>query len=112
MPFKAPESYELDRSDSPSREPFDAPYRYSTDSEISVIDHFDPLKSSDRPYRDDASQPLRSVFDSDKDKSSRPLAWLDSQRQRGGWQSWLIPSRFLCMLVLLFVATFVLLGVP
>lgn len=109
MPFKAPESYELDRPVSPSREPFDAPYRYSSDSEISVIDHFDPLKSSDRPYRDDASQPLRSVFDSDKSTSTRPLAWLDSQRKRGGWQSWLIPSRFLCILVLLFVATFVLL---
>lgn len=108
MPFKAPESYELDRPVSPSREPFDGPYRYSSDSEVSVIDEFDPLKSADRPYKDDASQPLRSVFDSDK-SARQPLAWLDSQRRRGGWQRWLIPSRFLCVLVLLFVATLVLL---
>lgn len=83
MPFKAPESYELDRPVSPSREPFDGPYRYSSDSEVSVIDEFDPLKSADRPYKDDASQPLRSVFDSDK-SARQPLAWLDSQRRRGG----------------------------
>lgn len=111
MPFKAPESYELDRPVSPSREPFNAEYRASTDSELSVIDEFDPLKSSDRPYKDDASQPLRSVFDSSEKKggAAQPLAWLDSQRKRGGWQRWLIPSRFACVLVLLFVATVVLL---
>ena len=108
MPFKAPESYELDRSVSPSREPFDGSYRYSSDSEYSVVDHFDPLKTSDRPYKDDASQPLRSVFDTDKN-ATRPLAWLDSQRKRGNWQRWLIPSRFMCVLLLVVVAVFVLL---
>jgi beta-glucosidase len=108
MPFKAPESYELDRSVSPSREPFDGSYRYSSDSEFSVVDQFDPLKTSDRPYKDDASQPLRSVFDTDK-SATRPLAWLDSQRKRGNWQRWLIPSRFLCVLILVVVALFALL---
>jgi hypothetical protein len=108
MPFKAPESYELDRSVSPSREPFDGTYRYSSDSEFSVVDEFDPLKTSDRPYKDDASQPLRSVFDTDK-SATRPLAWLDTQRKRGNLQRWLIPSRFMCVLVLVVVATFVLL---
>jgi beta-glucosidase len=108
MPFKAPESYELDRSVSPSREPFDGTYRYSSDSEFSVVDHFDPLKTTDRPYQDDASQPLRSVFDTDK-SATRPLAWLETQRKRGNWPRWLIPSRFMCVLVLVVVATFVLL---
>ncbi|KAM0724225.1 hypothetical protein Q7P37_000107 [Cladosporium fusiforme] len=110
MPFKSPESYELDRPVSPSREPFDGTYRYSSDSETSVIDEFDPLKSSDRPYRDDASQPLRSVFDSDRSSARQPLAWLETQRERGGrWKRWLLPSRFLCVLVLAFVATLALL---
>lgn len=107
MPFKAPESYELDRSVSPSREPFDGTYRYSSDSEFSVVDEFDPLKTSDRPYKDDASQPLRSVFDTDK-SATRPLAWLETQRKRGNWR-WMIPSRFMCVLALVIVATFVLL---
>jgi beta-glucosidase len=107
MPFKAPESYELDRSVSPSREPFDGTYRYSSDSEFSVVDHFDPLKTTDRPYQDDASQPLRSVFDTDK-SATRPLAWLETQRKRGNWR-WMIPSRFMCVLALVIVATFVLL---
>jgi beta-glucosidase len=108
MPFKAPESYELDRSVSPSREPFDGTYRYSSDSEFSVVNDFDPLKNTDRPYQDDASQPLRSVFDTDK-SATRPLAWLETQRKRGNWPRWLIPSRFMCVLVLVVVATFVLL---
>lgn len=113
MPFKSPESYELDRPVSPSREPFDGTHRYSSsDSEVSVIDEFDPLKSSDRPYRDDASQPLRSVFDTDRSSSARqPLAWLETQRARGGawWKRWLLPSRFVCVLVLAFAATLALL---
>lgn len=114
MPFKAPESYELDRPDSPApRDLYDAPYRASTDSdEASDIVAFDPLKGSNGAYTDDASQPLRSVFDSDRKDarfSKRPLAWLDTQRRRGWWQRWLIPSRFCCILILLFVATLVLL---
>ena len=113
MPFKAPESYELDRPDSPPpRDLYDAPYRHSTDSEASDIVAFDPLKGSGGAYTDDASQPLRSVFDSDRKearRSKRPFAWLDTQRRQGCVRRWFIPSRFCCILILLFVATLVLL---
>ena len=107
MPLKAPESYELDRSESPLMDR----RSYDNESDISEVDEFDPLKSSERPYTDDASQPIRSVFDSEKNASfsKKPLAWLDTQRRRGGIQRWLVPSRFCCVLVLLFVATLVLL---
>ena len=107
MPLKAPESYELDRSDSP----FMNKHSLDEESDFSEVDEFDPLRSSERPYTDDASQRIRSVFDSEKRDgvSKRPLAWLDGQRRRGGLQRWLIPSRFCCILILLFVATFVLL---
>ena len=107
MPLKAPESYELDRSESPLMNR----RSYDDESDISEVDEFDPLKSSERPYTDDASQPIRSVFDSEKNASfsKKPLAWLDTQRRRGGIQRWLVPSRFCCVLVLLFVATLVLL---
>lgn len=109
MPLKAPESYELDRGDAGpflERRSFD-----DNASDLSEIDEFDPLKSSQRPYTDDASQPLRSVFDTSKNLSftEKPLAWLDSQRKRRGWQRWLVPSRFCCCLIGLFVATLILL---
>lgn len=108
MPLKPPESYELDRSDSPflDRKSFS-----DDDDNFSEIDEFDPLKSSGRRrYTDDASQPLRSVFDSDKEVSfaDRPLAWIGEKR-RGGLLNWLVPSKFCCGLALLFVATLVLL---
>lgn len=108
MPLKAPEAYELDRPDTPPNM-----HRRSVDedSEISDIDEFDPLKTSSRRYTDDAAQPLRSVFASEKNRSlsKRPLAWLDQQRRTGGLRRWLVPSRFCCLLVLIFVATLVLL---
>ena len=107
MPFKAPESYELDRPESPliNRRSQD------DDSDLSEVDEFDPLKRSQRPYTDDASQPIRSVFDSEKNASftRTPLVWLDGQRKKGTWRKWLIPTRFCCLLILLFVATLVLL---
>ena len=103
MPFKPLESYELDRSDSP------ALLRKSIDeaSDYSDVDELDPLKHSSQQYTDDATQPLRNVFDADGDRSfaGKPLAWLDRQRQRGGLRRWLIPSRFCCMLMLLFSTT-------
>ena len=107
MPLKAPESYELDRSGSPLIHR----RSYDDESDLSDVDEFDPLKDSERPYTDDASQPLRSVFDSEKNASfsKQPLAWLATQRRRGGIPRWLIPSRFGCILILLFVATLVLL---
>lgn len=108
MPLKPPEAYELDRSDN---SPF-LDHDDDSASDVSDIDRFDPLKnSSSRRYTDDASQPLRSIFDSEKNVSfvQQPLAWLDDQRRRGSWQRWLIPSRFCCMLGILFVATLVLL---
>ncbi|KAK3721924.1 hypothetical protein LTR37_002740 [Vermiconidia calcicola] len=106
MPLKAPEAYELDRSESPAMD-----HSHDEDSDVSDVDEFDPLRSSGRPYTDDASQPIRSVFDSEKNGSfsKQPLAWLDTQRKRGWLQRWLIPSRFCCVLILLFVATLVLL---
>ncbi|WPG97361.1 putative beta-glucosidase e [Acrodontium crateriforme] len=105
MPFrKSPEFIELDRADSPP----DLGHSFDDDeSEVSEIDELDPLKSSRKKYTDDASQPLRSVFDTEKNRQSLP--WLDSQRRKGGWQRLFIPSRFCCMLVLLFFATIILL---
>jgi beta-glucosidase-like glycosyl hydrolase len=107
MPLKAPESYELDHPD----EPLMHKDSYEDESDLSDIDEFDPLKSGRRRYTDDASQPIRSVFDSEKNASftRQPLAWLDGQRKRGGLSRWLIPSRFCCVLIVLFVATLVLL---
>lgn len=104
MPFKASKSYELDRPDS------DPTTRHSSDdiSDASDVEELDPLNDSHRRYTDDASQPLRSVFDSDKD-GLRRLGWLDRQRRKGGWQRWCIPSRFCCILVLVFIATLTLL---
>lgn len=108
MPLKAPEAYELDRSDnSPSLDDD----QEDSASDLSEIDEFDPLKNSHRRYTDDASQPLRSIFDNEKNVSfvHQPLLWLDDQRRRYRWQRWLIPTRFCCMLGVLFVATLVLL---
>lgn len=110
MPFKAPESYALDRPESPlmNRRSVDD---NDNESDLSDVEEFDPLRKSQRPYTDDASQPIRSVFDSEKNASfsKTPLAWLDGQRKRGSWRRCLIPTRFCCMLILLFVATLVLL---
>ena len=108
MPFKAPESYELDRPSEENQRLVDG---NDSDLSDSDVDEFDPLKRSQRPYTDDASQPIRSVFDSEKNASfsKTPLVWLDGQRQRGSWRRWCIPTRFCCMLILLFVATLVLL---
>lgn len=106
MPLRAPESYELD-------ETTDSPYlsRSGSFSDISEIDDFDPLRDSQRRYTDDASQPLRSIFDTEKNVSfaQQPLAWLENKRRRTGWQQWLVPSRFCCILVALFFATLILL---
>lgn len=109
MPFKAPESYELDRSDDPliDRRSLDD----DDNSELSYVDELDPLATTERPYADDASQPIRSVFDSEKDASfsRQPLAWLDQERKRGGLYRWLIPTRFCCILMLIFVSSLILL---
>ena len=107
MPFKAPESYELDRPD----DPLINKHSFDDDSDLSDIEEFDPLKKGQKPYTDDASQPIKSVFDSEKNASfsKTPLVWLDGQRKRGTWRRWLIPTRFCCVLILLFVATLVLL---
>ncbi|KAF2160095.1 glycoside hydrolase family 3 protein [Zasmidium cellare ATCC 36951] len=102
MPLKPPESYELDQPFL-ERKSLDE----DDDGDLSDVDEFDPLKNSKRPYTDDAEQPLKSVFDSDKSEGG--LAWSDSRRRRGGWQQWLVPSKFCCALMLLFVATLVLL---
>jgi beta-glucosidase-like glycosyl hydrolase len=98
MPFKSPESYELDR---PSADDHDN-MSWRNDSDESDVDDFDPLKSTRRPYKDDASQPLRSVFDSEKDGlvSSAPTRW-----QRRGWSRGCAPTKFCCMLAILFVTT-------
>ncbi|KAF2719439.1 glycoside hydrolase family 3 protein [Polychaeton citri CBS 116435] len=111
MPFKSPESYELDAPEMSPSQPLNTEHRYSDeDSEVSDIEDFDPLKGGKQIYNDDASRPLRSVFDRDSGASfaRRPLAWLDGQRTKGRWRRWCIPSRFCCILVLIFVATLVL----
>ncbi|GAB7352576.1 hypothetical protein MBLNU459_g2960t1 [Dothideomycetes sp. NU459] len=101
-----PESYELtpQASPSPSRKhSLDSPAGYrlsssSRSSSFSDIDELDPLKSARRPYRDDASQPLKSVFDANK-----------PTHRRSAWWTWLMPSRMCCFMVLLFTAALVLL---
>ncbi|KAK5687657.1 hypothetical protein LTS10_001797 [Elasticomyces elasticus] len=90
MPLKPREAYELDR---PS---FDR-HSHSSDSDV---DEFDPLRDTKRPYRDDASQPLRSVFDSEKS-----FAAIGAPRSIRAWTR----LRFFGFLVLMFVATIVLL---
>nr|POE59322.1 putative beta-glucosidase e [Quercus suber] len=108
MPLPAPEAFELS-TPAPTRHSNDEAY----DSADSELDELDPLHASDRPYTDDASRPLRGLLDPEKSGSrsseKKPLAWLDAQRKRGGWQRWLIPSRFCCYLIGLFFATQVLL---
>ncbi|KAK5175165.1 uncharacterized protein LTR77_000302 [Saxophila tyrrhenica] len=107
MPLAAPDSYELDHSDDHlmHRNSFD-----DNESNASGIDELDPLRN-DRPYTDDTSQPLRSVYDSEKNGSftKQPLRWLEEQRQQSRLRRWLIPSRFCCCLLLLFVVTLILL---
>lgn len=107
MPLQAPETYELDHSDKPLMN------RHSVDddSDFSDVDEFDPLKGDEQAYTDGVQQTKRSLFDSEKNGSfsKQPLAWLDTQSKRGGFQRWLIPSRFCCILILLFVTTLVLL---
>ena len=107
MPLQAPESYELDPPDSPTM----SKRSLDDESDVSDLEEFYPLRGGEQPYTDDASQPKRSVFDSEKNASfsRQPLAWLDGQRKKGWWQRWLIPSRFCCGLIVLFVATLVLL---
>ncbi|OQO02251.1 hypothetical protein B0A48_11805 [Cryoendolithus antarcticus] len=108
MSLKNPQVYELDRSDSPSRGPYDQPYRYSSDSD----DGQDTPLSSQRAYQDDASQPLQPGSFSKETAGKQPLAWLDAKRTRTGWTRYLVPSRFLCSLIVLFiVALSLLLGV-
>jgi len=97
MPLKAPEWYELDRSDSP-RPSLDE----GSHSDFSEVNEFDPLKN-DKPYTDDASQPLRSIFDSEKSTSG---AWRGA---RGRRPRLCMPSRFCCILVATFLATLLLL---
>lgn len=107
MPLRGPQSYDLDHTGPRQRERHSA----DDDSDSSDIDELDPLQTDGKRYTDDASQPLQKVFDSGKSsaQSRTPLAWLDTQRRKGRWQRWVIPSRFCCMLVLLFVVTVVLL---
>lgn len=102
MPLKAPESYELDEPDdlSSSRSSFD-----DDRSDASDVDEFDPLRDSKRPYSDDASQPLRRVLKSE----NKPLGRLDPRIRTSGWRRWCIPSRFCCILVLVFIGTLILL---
>ncbi|KAH0269703.1 hypothetical protein KCU71_g19110, partial [Aureobasidium melanogenum] len=93
------QGYELTHRASP-RQSLDHPedYRLSTtssrDSISSSINELDPLKASNRPYKDDTSQAPDSVF---------------VTRRRSTWRRYLIPSRMCCMMVLLFTAALVLL---
>ncbi|KAK5128716.1 hypothetical protein LTR85_000049 [Meristemomyces frigidus] len=107
MPSKGSESYESDRSDA---KPMN---RRSIDdeSDSSDIDELDPLNDPKRGYTDDASQTLRSGLDTSKKDAShtrQPQHWLDAQRRKGRWQRWCIPSRFCCILVLIFTTTLLL----
>ncbi|TKA27515.1 hypothetical protein B0A50_04345 [Salinomyces thailandicus] len=98
MPFKAPESYALDRPE--DAEPLNP---HASDDESDDVDALDPLRGSKRAYRDDASAPSPSFH-------RAPLRWLDGQRSHGGfWTRLCIPSRFCCILVLIFFATLLLL---
>ncbi|KAI6838998.1 glycoside hydrolase family 3 protein [Hortaea werneckii] len=99
MPFKAPESYALDRPE--DAEPLNP--RASDDEDDDDVDALDPLKgSSRRPYRD--SDRTDVTF------ARQPLRWLDGQRRSGGfWRRLCIPSRFCCILVFVFFGTLFLL---
>lgn len=102
MPLKAPESYELDRSDTPRPS-----YDDDSQSDISEVNEFDPLKDhASKRYTDDASQPLRSVFDSEKSTSR---SWRGTRSSRSGWQRLCMPSRFCCILIITFLVTLLLL---
>ena len=111
MPFKAPESYALDRPE--DAEPLH-PHDSDDEDDAADVAALDPLKGSRRAYRDDASRPLRSVFDSPGQSQSGgnrfTLRWLDGQRSNGGWWRRIcIPSRFCCILVMVFFGTLALL---
>ena len=92
------QDYELTPRESP-RQSLDHPedYRLSTSSRDSIsssINELDPLKTPNRPYKDDVSQTHDSVF---------------VTRRRSTWRRYLLPSRMCCMMVLLFTAALVLL---
>ncbi|KAK3068794.1 hypothetical protein LTR53_013354 [Teratosphaeriaceae sp. CCFEE 6253] len=99
MPFKPPEAYELDRP-----LPDDSAPRRTSLSSDSDVAQWDPLTDSMRRYTDDAAQPLRSIFDSEKSgllNSGSPLR----RRRRC-----LAPPRFCCLLVALVAGTLLLLS--
>ncbi|GIZ39345.1 hypothetical protein CKM354_000273200 [Cercospora kikuchii] len=97
MPLAAPDSFELDTRDT---KPF---LRHSLDSDSNSEDEFDLPKRSARGYTD---------IDYDDEKHAprelEPPVWSSNQRRRTGWRR-LIPTRFCCGLVSLFVVTLVLL---
>jgi len=100
MPFKAPESYALDRPDADT-EPLHPHAHEEESDDASDVDAFDPLKDTRRRYRDDPQ---------DGSHKKHALRWLDGQRQTGGWwRRWCIPSRFCCILVAVFIGTLILL---
>ncbi|KAK5132211.1 hypothetical protein LTR08_009271 [Meristemomyces frigidus] len=108
MPAQAPDANARDHSDT---EPMT---RHAQDSSDSDIDELDPLKTDQGRYTDDARRPLRSSPANEKTTRNasltrQPLRWLDTQRSRGGWLRWCIPSRFCCILVGIFFTTLFLL---
>jgi len=88
-------SYELAESDSFPVHPDEL----LKEDDGSEYDEFDPLTSASQPYTDETSPPYRNVIDSEKSTIS----------SRSRWQHWLMPSKFCCMLVLLFFTTLALL---
>ncbi|KAK1813763.1 hypothetical protein LTR12_011817 [Friedmanniomyces endolithicus] len=96
MPLKPLEAYELDRPSS------DQQPRHSLDSDDShAVDELDPLRDNKRPYRDNASHSLRSIFHSEK----HALLGSPPRRSSRRWSR----LRFCCFLLFLFIVTIFLL---